>query len=164
MEPCGLKLAVAFASSRSNSDRAFEYLHGGATDPRDEFFASLRDFDFDVTGAPHFFALQNGQRVPRCQFSMANQIRAERSGGGTRGGILVNFPGKHAPREYFAVAAERKAICHRCVFSKQFAQLKHIHGNFAERGATFERHHEIEDAGGNAFWLKMRIEIFRSKA
>ena len=145
--PCGL-----------DSNRAFKNFDGGAADARYQFFAALRDFHFDVAGAAHFFALQNGQRVAGCELAMAHQIRAERAGGGARGGVFVNFPRKHAARENFAVAAECEAVGHRRVFAEQLAQLKHVHGDFAERGAIPERHHEIEDAGGDALGIEMRIE------
>src|SRR5216684_5505231 len=51
---------VAFFVGRMiclDSDSAFEYFHSGPADARHEFPSALRDFHFEVAGAPHFRTL-----------------------------------------------------------------------------------------------------------
>ncbi len=62
-------------------DGAGENLDGGAADSWDEFFARLRDFDFDVAGATHLFTLQNVERVTGGEFAVTHEVGAERTGG-----------------------------------------------------------------------------------
>src|ERR1700722_7122983 len=93
----------------------------------------------------HFFALQDRERMPGCELAMTHQVSPERAGGGARSGVFVNFPGEHASRENFAVAAGCEAVGHSGAFTEQLAQLEHVHADFRERCAIPEWHHEIED-------------------
>src|SRR5260370_14663897 len=144
----------------SDANRSFKHFYGGTAHAGDELSTRLRDFDFDVAGAGHFRALQNTERLAGGELAVADEIGAEGARGGARCGVFVNLPREHAASEDFAVSPERKAVGHCGVLAEELAQLEHVHGNFAERGVIAHRHHEIEDACGDALNVEVAIEVF----
>src|SRR6266850_6427429 len=96
---------ASFPAEKSDADGAFEHFDGGAAHARHEFLPSLRYLHLDVAWTAHFHTLENAQGVTSRDLAMAREVGAERTGGGTRCSILVEFPGQHAAGEGFAVAA-----------------------------------------------------------
>src|SRR5437762_7715653 len=151
--------SVAFSDSNSS----FEHFHRCAADARNEFLAGLSDRDLDMAGAAHLRSLQNAQRMPGCEFSMAHEIRAQGARRRTGRGIFILLPWEHAPGTHLAIAVRGEAVRHRGVFPLQLSELDHVHGDLAKSGAVAQRHHQVEDAGGNKFRLEFRVEVLRRK-
>src|SRR5713226_3429905 len=144
-----------------DANRSFKHLHGGTTHAGNEFLPTLRDFHLEVARAAHFRALKNGQRVAGRQFSVAHQIRTQRTGSGARRGVFIEFPGQHAAGEGLAIAAEGEAVSHGGVLALEFSEFDHVHGNFGEHGAIAQRHHQVEDPRGYKLRFEFWVEIFR---
>ncbi len=133
--------AEACATGQLDMDGAFEDADGGAADARDQEFGGLRDFDFDLAGATHVFALHAVERVGGGELFVADEIGSERAGGAASGGVFVEFPGEHAAGVDAVVSFEREAVGHGAVFAEKFAEIAHVHFDFGKGGAVFQRDH-----------------------
>src|SRR5579883_1815744 len=152
------------ANFGSNREGALEDADCGAADTRNQLFAGLRYFHFNVTRPAHLVSLKKAERVTGRELAVANKVGSEGAGSRTGGGVFVDFPRQHAAGKAFAISTESKAIGHGGSFAEELAEVEHVHGDFAERGAIAERNHEIENAGRDVFRIEMRIEIGEGKA
>ena len=130
-------------SAKSDTDSAFENFDSRAAAARHEFLPRLRDFHFDLAGPAHLDALLYVQSLRRGQLAMLYQIGGQRTGGGTGGGVFVDFPRKHATREGFVRATELEAIRHGAIFTFEAAQIMDVHIDAAQRGAIAEGNHQV---------------------
>src|SRR5215467_2867036 len=162
--PFSFLLSFSSALAFSDANRAFEHFHRRAAYTRNEFFARLRHLHFNMARPAHLRSLKDAQRVAWREFPMSHEIGPQRTCRRTRRGIFIKLPGKHSARTHFAVGVQREAISHRGIFALQLPQVDHAHRDFAERRATAQRHHQVENARGNKFRFEFRIEIFRRKS
>src|SRR6266478_7391888 len=80
-------------AEKSDADGAFEHFYGSAAHAGYEFLSRLRDLHLDVARTAHLHPLKNAQGVTSRKPAVAHEIGAERTGSGTRCGVLVEFPG-----------------------------------------------------------------------
>src|SRR5579863_3174422 len=131
------------------ADGAFENFDGGAAYARSELFSGLRNFHLNFAGAAHLDSLRDVQRVAGAELSMFHQVRSERPGGGTGGGVFIHPPGHHAARMRRGVAGERKTIRQRALLPECLAAA--------------QRHHQVKDSGVDELRVQFGIEIFQRK-